>query len=235
MQNNINWARWRPTKPSEIIGDEILLGFDAICEETNDEDGERCFLIYGKEGRGKSTIARFVADHFVDHEENIETLKGTKVIQSVVDRIMYDSHMRPMYGSNGCRAVIINEVDNINKDVQDCLHDWLQDELPRNYIVIATTNKKPCSRAQWDKMTKSDRDEHLTPKFGGRFMWFEIPTLSVEEIARELVRMCRIPEQAALVCARNGNGDIRHTLKEVQKALRLFKIKQQRKESNVNI
>jgi GTPase SAR1 family protein len=155
-------------------------------------------------------------------------------IMSLSTRVLrlFDGHMLPMQGTR--RAIIINEVDNIHRDVQDCLHDWLQDELPKNYIVIVTTNKMPCSREQWDKMTKSEKDEHLTPKFGGRFMWFEIPNLSPEEIAKELVRMCKIPEKAALVCARNGNGDIRHTLKEVQKAIRIHKIKK-RKEQYVTV
>ena len=229
MQNNTNWARWRPSTPEEIIGDTTAQHYDCICEEADNPMGERCFLIHGAEGRGKTTIATFAANEYADHDSNVFVHKGTKVTQSVVDEMIYSSHMLPMHGTR--RAIVINEVDNIHRDVQDCLHDWLQDELPSDYLVIVTTNKKPCRREEWDAMSKSEKDEHLTPKFSSRFMWFEIKTLSTEEVANELVRLCKIPHKAALVCAKNGNGDIRHTLKEVQKAITIHKIKQRRQQN----
>ena len=204
--------------------------YDTIKEETQTPDGERCFLIHGYEGRGKTTVAQFVADEYADHDTNTQTLKGNKVIQSVVDELIAEGHTHPLWGSR--RSLVINECDNINKDVQNVLHDWLQDELPSNYVVLVTTNKKPCQREEWDKMSESERKDHLTPKFSSRFTWYEAPSLPVEELAHAIKQLTGIPEKAAMVCAKNGKGDIRHSLKEVQKAITSARIRKQ-KQSHV--
>lgn len=228
MQSNTNWARWTPQEPGQLIGQDIREMYSAIIEEAQDSFGERCFLIYGKSGRGKTTVANFVATDYVDHDMNLISYKGGLVTKSVVEDWIYEGHTRPMFGSR--RAIIINEVNNVNKDVQDILHDWLQDELPDDYLVIATTNKKPCRDEDWDKMTEKEQKDHLTPRFSSRFTKYEAPDLSVDELSNELTRLCKIPEKAARVCATNGAGNIRNTFKDVQKAIRYALNKKQKEQ-----
>jgi replication-associated recombination protein RarA len=230
MQSNINWARWKPRDPGELLGSTIREMYSAIIDEATDPDGERCFLIYGKSGRGKSTVADFVGNDYADHETNIVSYKGGLVTKSVVEYWIERGHTRPLWGNT--RAIIINEVNNVNKDVQDILHDWLQDELPDNYIVIATTNKKPCRDEDWEKMSERDQKEHLTPRFSSRFTKYEAPDLSIDELTNEIHKRCNIPEKAARVCAANGAGNIRNTFKDVQKAIR-YATNKKRKEQYV--
>jgi ABC-type dipeptide/oligopeptide/nickel transport system ATPase subunit len=224
--HNRNWSRHRPTKPSELIGESVRFIHESISFETQQEDGERCFLLHGRSGRGKTTIATFIGKEYADHEDNVITYKGNDVTLSEAKDIMYRCQLVPFNGRR--RALIINEVDNINKDVQNVLHDWLQDELPNEMVVLVTTNKKPSRDEEWETMSESERKDHLTPKFGSRFTWHETPTLNTKEIADELVRMCGIPPKAATVCANNGKGDYRHTFKEVQKAITSAKIRKQK-------
>jgi replication-associated recombination protein RarA len=228
MQSNINWARWTPEDPSQLIGRDVQEMYRAIIDEATDPDGERCFLIYGKSGRGKSTVAAFVGNDYVDHETNLVSYKGGLVTKSVVEYWIEQGYTRPLWGSR--RAIIINEVNNVNKDVQDILHDWLQDELPDDYIVIVTTNKKPCRDEDWEKMSERDQKEHLTPRFSSRFTKYEAPDLSIDELTNEIHKRCNIPEKAARICVTNGAGNIRNTLKDVQKAIRYSKNKQRKEQ-----
>ena len=230
MQSNINWARWKPADPGELLGATIREMYSAIIDEATDPMGERCFLIYGKSGRGKSTVADFVGNDYADHETNLVSYKGGLVTKSVVEYWIERGHTRPLWGNR--RAIIINEVNNVNKDVQDILHDWLQDELPDDYIVIATTNKKPCRDEDWEKMSERDQKEHLTPRFSSRFTKYEAPDLSIDELTNEIHTRCKIPVKAARVCATNGAGNIRNTFKDVQKAIR-YAINKKRKEQYV--
>ena len=104
-----NWARWKPKDPSELIGDEIAFVHDQIEFEVEDGQGERCFLIYGKEGRGKTTIAEFIANKFATQEVNRRVLSGTQVTMSVVDEWKMDT----MYVQSDNVVVVINEVDRV--------------------------------------------------------------------------------------------------------------------------
>lgn len=224
-----NWSRWRPESPDEIIGEEARAVYEQIKYQVEDDAGERCFLIYGAEGRGKTTIATFIGNEYADSDMNLATLKGNKVTGQVVDDLMHEGHCKPLFGTR--RALVINEVDNINKNIQDTLHDWLQDELPKDYIVLATTNKAPCVRADYEKMTAEEKNEHLTPKFSSRFTQYMAPTLTNKELAKELYVMCLSPitdkaERATIAtqCANKSKGDIRQALKQVQAALTKYKI-----------
>lgn len=227
-----NWARWKPKDPSELIGDEIAFVYDQIEFEIEDGQGERCFLIYGKEGRGKTTIAEFIADRFASQDINRRVLSGTQVTMSVVDEWKMDT----MYVQSDNVVVVINEVDRVHKNVQDHMHDWLQ-KLPRNWVFIVTTNHKPCVRAEYEKLTAEQRAEYLTPKFSSRFMHFEAPDIGRKELGKVIYNRCLTPiedknERATVVmaCVDKGKGDIRQTLKQVQAALNKHKIKS-RKES----
>lgn len=231
-KQQINWSRWTPKDPSELIGQDIREMYSVIVEEAQDSFGERCFLVFGKSGRGKTTVANFVAKDYVDHETNLVSYKGGLVTKSVVEDWIEQGHTRPLWGSR--RAIIINEVNNVNKDVQDILHDWLQDELPDDYLVIATTNKKPCRDEDWDRMTEKEQKEHLTPRFSSRFTKYEAPDLSIDELTNEISRRCKIPEKAARVCVTNGAGNIRNTLKDVQKAIRYSKNRKQKEQYVTN-
>ena len=224
-----NWARWRPSSPEEIIGSEAKSVYDQIKHQVEDDAGERCFLIHGAEGRGKTTIATFIGSDYADSDMNLVTLKGNKVTGQVVDDLMHEGHSKPLFGDR--RALIINEVDNINKNIQDTLHDWLQDELPDNYVVIATTNKAPCVRADYEKMTAEQKAEHLTPKFSSRFTQYTAPTLEPKELAKNIYRMCLSPikdrgvkTKIALECANKSKGDIRQALKLAQAEFTKYKI-----------
>ena len=159
--------------------------YDQIEFEIEDGQGERCFLIYGKEGRGKTTIAEFIADRFASQDINRRVLSGTQVTMSVVDEWKMDT----MYVQSDNVVVVINEVDRVHKNVQDHMHDWLQ-KLPRNWVFIVTTNHKPCVRAEYEKLTAEQRAEHLTPKFSSRFMHFEAPDIGRKELGKVIYNRC---------------------------------------------
>ncbi len=225
-----NWARWKPGNSTELIGEDIALVYEEISQEIEDGQGERCFLIYGKEGRGKTTIAEFIAEEFATHEINRRVLSGTQVTMSVVDEWKMDT----MYVQSDNVVIVVNEVDRVHKNVQDHMHDWLQ-KLPRNWVFIVTTNHQPCVRAEYEKLTVEQRAEHLTPKFSSRFMQYEAPDINRKELAKVVYNRCMTPiedkdERAKVVmaCVDKGKGDIRQTLKQVQSALNKYKIKKRK-------
>jgi replication-associated recombination protein RarA len=233
------WARWRPQDASELIGDEVAFTYDLIEEAISTEGGERCFLLHGNPGRGKGCISGLIQDKFMpnapDAVRRSYVHKGKLVTLSVAKEIMEEAAYASAYGK--WRVLVINEVDEANKDIQTVLHDWLQDDLPRDYVVIVTTNRKPITQEHLTHLLESKQigkaeaeDNYLQPRFASRFTWEEISTLNTDELANEITRVTGIPIAIAKVCASNSQGDIRHALKEVQSCITANRVrkKQQR-------
>lgn len=161
--------------------------------------------------------------------------KGKLVTLSVAKEIMEEAAYASAYGE--WRVLVINEVDEANKDIQTVLHDWLQDDLPDNFVVIVTTNRKPITQEHLDSLletkqvTKAGAEEnYLQPRFASRFTWHEVKTLGSKELADELTRVTGIPEAIAKVCAENSKGDIRHALKEVQSCITANRVRKRKRE-----
>jgi len=237
------WATWKPKSFDELIGDGIRTQAELIRYALGQPEGERCFLIHGYEGRGKTTIADMLAREWIDDPLNYQVVKGAKVTMATTNEWEEQSATTFMFGSR--RAILVNECDRIHKDVQDSLHDWLQDEMPKSYAFFVTTNKKPCHRDQYEKMSASEKAEHLTPKFASRFTWYEAPKIPTNELAMELAKMClkgvqmkkgldqqenaQLKLKAAKICVENGGGDIRASLKHFDKLLSTIQIKNRKR------
>ena len=126
-------VRMRPRRLSEIVGQEHLLGKDALLPRLVRADTFGSILLYGPPGCGKTTLA-----HVIANESHSRFFRVNAVLSNVAELrdILKYSRARPQERT----IMFIDEIHRFNKAQQDLL---LPDVEEGNIRLIGATTHNP--------------------------------------------------------------------------------------------
>ncbi len=127
--------KYRPKTWNEVVGQDAAIEVIRNC--TANGYGGMAYWISGGTGRGKTTIAKIIANEMAD-AINVEEIDGDKLDVETLERWEYDSHLYPM-GRKPGRCYIINEAHGIRGTMVRRLLTFLETALPNFLAVIFTT------------------------------------------------------------------------------------------------
>lgn len=220
----MNWAKWKLESPDQIVGSKAQATYRGVAQQLSENkhlvgsESTGCFAFSGDPGVGKTSIAMMLARSWVDSDFNLRhgpEYSGRSVKEATLSTLIDECRYMPMYGK--CRALVINEVDKMQRHLQEMLLDWLEDYLPDHFVVFVTTNKNQEQKVVLDKLSVSEREKYLEPRFAERFMPYHITNPTNEEMSASLVSLTGVPGNIAEHAARNAQGSVRSALKQVAK------------------
>ena len=182
----------RPTKLSEVIGQEHLVGKDKIL--TNLVKNKKLFsmILYGPPGTGKTSLANAITS-----ELDCKTRFLNAVVNNKKDfEIVFEE--TKVYGTI---VLVVDEIHRLNKDKQDLLLPLLENG---KIILIGLTTSNPYHK--------------INPAIRSRCQIFELYSLSKEDILKGLKKAIKmldhikIDNKSLNMIATMANGDYRFAL-----------------------
>lgn len=182
----------RPTKLSDVIGQEHLIGKDKII--TNLVKNKKIFsmILYGPPGTGKTSIANAITN-----ELNVKTRFLNAVINNKKDfEIVFEE--TKIYGNI---VLVVDEIHRLNKDKQDLLLPMLENGL---ITLIGLTTSNPYHK--------------INPAIRSRCQIFELKPLTIDQIIEGLKKATKnlngiqIGINEIKLIATMSNGDYRYAL-----------------------
>ncbi len=132
--------KYRPRLLKEIVGQPACTSLAAII----DNPRSCCLLLIGPTGTGKSTAAAAIARQLGCYDGWIETattICAAKLNTESIENLFGPSSPFRLIAPNGWHVLIIEELEYTRREVAVLLkHHLAEGELPRNLIVIATSN-----------------------------------------------------------------------------------------------
>ncbi len=182
----------KPTKISEVIGQEHLVGKDKIIYNMIKNKRIFSMILYGKPGIGKTSIAYAIANEL---DEKIRYLNATVNNKKDFDIVVSEAKMY-----NGL-ILIMDEIHRLNKDKQDLLLPYLESGL---ITVIGMTTSNPY--------------HSINPAIRSRCQIFELKPLTYENIYTGIKRAINsvyldgisIDEDTINYIVKLSNGDLRY-------------------------
>ena len=182
----------RPTKLSDVIGQEHLIGKDKII--TNLVKNKKIFsmILYGPPGTGKTSIANAITN-----ELNVKTRFLNAVINNKKDfEIVFEE--TKIYGNI---VLVVDEIHRLNKDKQDLLLPMLENGL---ITLIGLTTSNPYHK--------------INPAIRSRCQIFELKPLTIDQIIEGLKKATKNLDSIQIgineikLIATMSNGDYRYAL-----------------------
>ena len=188
--------RLRPTKLSEIFGQDHLIGEDKILNKCVQTGQLFSMILYGPAGTGKTTLAMVLANELktpyrlfnavVNNKKDLAIIfEEARLVKSLI--------------------VIVEEIHRLNKDKQDLLLPHLE---AGSIIVIGTTTANPYYA--------------INPAIRSRCHLFEVKSLSNDEIIKaldylsqnefEIGKKITLDLKAKETIAKLSNGDLRYAI-----------------------
>ncbi len=188
----------RPSKLSDIIGQEYLTGKDGIL--TNLVKNHKLFsmILWGKPGTGKTSIALSLVNEL---KLPFRMLNATINNKSDFDIVIEEAKM------NGEMILIMDEIHRLNKDKQDLLLPYVESGL---ITLIGMTTSNPYYS--------------INPAIRSRVQIFELKDLKEEDIIKGLKRSAKsldgisVKSDAYKYIAGLSNGDFRSAMNTLEMA-----------------
>jgi len=182
----------RPTKLSDVIGQEHLVGKDKVL--TNLIKNKKLFsmILYGNPGIGKTTLAIACVQELGVRYRLLNAVINNKDDFNVV------IEEAKMYGEI---VLIVDEIHRMNKDKQDLLLPYLENGL---IILIGLTTSNPYYK--------------VNPAIRSRCQIYELKSLSIKDIMKGLDKAikvlpnCKLDKDAKEAIAKLVSGDYRSAL-----------------------
>lgn len=188
----------RPEKIKDIIGQDHLVGKDAIL--TNLVKNKRLFsmILWGKPGTGKTSLANALVNEL---KLDYRFLNATINNKTDLDIVIEEAKM------NGGMILLMDEIHRLNKDKQDLLLPHVESGL---ITLIGMTTSNPYYS--------------INPAIRSRVQIFELKDLTSEDISKGLKKACAkledisITKDVLLHIATLSNGDFRNALNTLEMA-----------------
>lgn len=127
--------RMRPTKLSEVLGQEDIIGEGKILTEIVKKGEPVNLIFWGPPGTGKTTLARILAKEFkADFIEISAVTAGKKDIEDVVERAKINWNLKTR------TILFVDEIHRFNKAQQDAFLPHVESGL---IILIGATTENP--------------------------------------------------------------------------------------------
>ena len=127
--------KMRPTKLSEVVGQEHLLGDDGILTKIVKNKQPISIIFWGPAGCGKTTLARIIAKEVeADFIELSAVTSGKKDIEEVIKRAEQNWNLRIN------TIVFVDEIHRFNKSQQDAFLPHVESGL---ISLIGATTENP--------------------------------------------------------------------------------------------
>ena len=127
--------RMRPTKLSEVVGQEEIIGKGKILTEIVKRGEPVNLIFWGPPGTGKTTLARILAHEFkADFVEISAVTAGKKNVEEVVERAKLNWNLKTR------TVLFVDEIHRFNKAQQDAFLPHVESGL---ITLIGATTENP--------------------------------------------------------------------------------------------
>ncbi len=182
----------RPTKLSEIVGQEHLIGKDKIINNLIKNKKLFSMILFGKPGTGKNSIANAIVHELkLPYRELNAVINNKKDFDIVIEEAKLQGEM----------IVIMDEIHRLNKDKQDLMLPYIESGL---IILIGLTTSNPYHK--------------INPAIRSRCQIFEIKELTKDNIIIGLKRGIKtlndikVDNETIDYIATLSGGDLRNAL-----------------------
>ncbi|MDO5451491.1 MAG: replication-associated recombination protein A [Candidatus Saccharibacteria bacterium] len=198
--------RMRPTKLSEVLGQEKIIGDGKILTEIVKKGEPVNLIFWGPPGTGKTTLARILAREFkADFVEISAVTSGKKDVEEVVARAKLNWNLK-------MRTVLfVDEIHRFNKAQQDAFLPHVESGL---ITLIGATTENPSFEVISPLLSRS-RVVVIAPLSKEAILEVLKRAVKVEKVGK------RVSKKALDLIAELSGGDARSALGDLELALSL--------------
>ena len=198
--------RMRPTKLSEVVGQDKIIGDGKILTEIVKKGEPVNLIFWGPPGTGKTTLARILAHEFnADFVEISAVTAGKKDVEEVVRRAKLNWNLKTR------TILFVDEIHRFNKAQQDAFLPYVESGL---ITLIGATTENPSFEVISPLLSRS-RVVLVAPLSREAILEVLKRTVRVEKVAK------RVSRRALDYIAELSGGDARSALGDLELALSL--------------